>query len=217
MPANPGPDIGRRPSPPGSDRRWLWARSADPFICAVEAEEMAAAERHPHTLGCRCRRRVAQSRAADRRGFRRAQLQASSGRDRAARPHFPSEHADRTPHRTVDWARHDRVEAAGGALVFLRIDRLVGLDIGSRLPLPSASRTSAVQPCAFTASPVSSNTLPIEPGGGSPNISDIFSSADQGGPGEPLCLRSTFRAFADQRPGLPRRGPSLYIHIVRNC
>src|ERR1700732_95300 len=44
-------------------------------------------------------------------------------------------------------------------LSFCGSTRWSGSPAPSRLPVPSASSTSAVQPCALAASPVSSNTL----------------------------------------------------------
>ena len=42
-------------------------------------------------------------------------------------------------------------------LSFVGIERLIGSTYASRLPLPLVSMMSAVQPCDFTSSPVSSN------------------------------------------------------------
>src|SRR6516162_10981939 len=63
------------------------------------------------------------------------------------------EHTDRTPHRTVDGVRHDRVEAAEIHWSFCGSIGWSGSTWASRLPLRWVSSTNALQPSAFTASP----------------------------------------------------------------
>ena len=127
-------------------------------LAPVEAADMTACERHPHhALAVD----IASARAEARhryvvdfrqRGFRRVGA-GSEPHDRAGAG------AQRPPHRSVDRVRHDRVEHWAMRLSLAGSSGWLGSTYSSRLPLPLVSRMSAVQPCDFAASPVSSNIL----------------------------------------------------------
>jgi hypothetical protein len=121
---------------------------------------MPAAERHPHdTLA------VDVGAARSKAGWRDVVDlgESGGGRVRAGiEPHdrpLSGEHPDRAPHRAVDRARHDRVKAAGDALILLRFDRLVRLNTGVALAVAIGVEHQCRLALRLAASPVSSNTL----------------------------------------------------------
>src|SRR5579864_8670676 len=105
-------------------------------FAAIEAAEMAAAERHPdHALAvdiAAARTEAGHWDVIDLGERRRRRVGPERNAYYTARA---AQDADRSPDRTVSRTWHDGVEPAANALVLGRIDRLVGLDIVGALPV----------------------------------------------------------------------------------